>query len=99
MIGRLHDRIFFSMRTETLVQCCPRYGEIITTWATAFIAVASATGCTVIARRNDSLVLHNDGGYFSLHTIGTRRNDFRDVHEVFIPARPLDIFQEPWQQL
>src|SRR5262245_32840320 len=69
VIRSLDDRVFFAVRAKTFVQRCSRQSQVVATRAPALVAIPGATRCAVIAGRNDPLVLHNDGGDFSLHAI------------------------------
>ena len=57
------------MEAEALVKVDPLVNIVVASLATALIAVDQAEGCPIVASRDDSLVLRDDGTISSLHTV------------------------------
>ena len=57
------------MEAEALVKVDPLVNIVVASLAPALIAVDQAERCPIVASRDDSLVLRDDGTISSLHTV------------------------------
>ncbi len=78
MVGRLRNRIFLPMGTQTFIQLGAGSGELVTARATALIAILHTAGCSIISGGDQAFVFNDDGRDFSFDAVGAKRDDFGD---------------------
>ncbi len=89
VIGRLHNRIFFSMAADTVAQPLARWHIRRASRAATVATVCNAPRRSVIARRNNPPVAHNHRCHLPPDAIAPSRHHMGDVHKILIPAGTL----------
>ena len=76
------------MITKALIKTDARFGIRVAPWTSALITIFYAEWCTIVTGRHDSVIVHDDAAYSSLHAVGARRGNMSNAHEVGVPSWP-----------
>src|SRR5512136_200591 len=88
--GGLDDRVLLGVKPPAQFVALAGGHLLLLPQAAHLQAVPEPARGTVVARREEALVLHEDSPHAAPQTCGAARNEAHDVHEVLVPAGAMD---------
>ncbi len=85
MLGSLDDCILLGMKTTADFVSFPGWDSHLFAKTSAVEAMLDARGCTVVARGENVLVLHDHSAHLATQAGGPLLHQMRDFHEIFVP--------------
>jgi hypothetical protein len=86
MIGRLNYGVLFRVKTATKLVFFSRWDFKTIPDTSNLAAMSKAPWGSVVTRREDILILHDDGPNLPSETGGTLGDQVNDAHKIFIPS-------------
>lgn len=74
------------MQTEAFVQIEALFHVVVASLATSFVAVKQSKWRPVVSRRNDSIVLRDDGPVSLFHAVASGCSQLGQLHEVGVES-------------
>ena len=87
VVGGLTDGVLLGVGAKALFEVRTALRRPGAPWTAACKAVLDAARSAVVAGREDVVVLHDDSANRTAQAIAALGDDFRDLHEVLVPAR------------